>query len=90
MATGSVPNVGTRVNLQMFAADLLAHQGLITVESYPNLEDLTTMFSTAVFSDGAGVHVAFSGERSSVRMVLAAALSQLGPEVEVNPEPPEE
>ncbi len=84
MATGSIPHVGTRVSVQMFAGDLLAHQGLVSVEHYQGAGGVGAMFS-----DGAGVRVVISGDRSSVRMVLAAALGQLGPEVEPDPDPPE-
>jgi hypothetical protein len=80
MASASVPEVGTRVNVQVFAQDLLAHQGLVSVEHYES-----SGYVSARFSDGAGVQVAVTGERSSVRMVLSAALDQLGPEVEVEP-----
>lgn len=57
--------------------DLLAHQGLITVESYSS-----SGYVSALLSDGAGLKVAVTGDRSSVRLVLSAALHQLGPEVE--------
>ncbi len=80
MATGNIPDVGSRVNVQMFAGDLLTHQGLISVESYPSFG-----YVSARFSDGAGVQIAMTGERSSVRMVLTVALSNLGPEVEIDP-----
>ena len=72
MVMGSVPEVGSRVNVQVFAGDLLAHQGLISVESYPN-----SGYSSVVLSDGAGVKVALSGDRSSLRLVVSAALEQL-------------
>ncbi len=77
MAIGSVPKMGTRVNLQLFAGDLLAHQGLVSVESYES-----SGYVSAMLSDGAGVKVAVTGDRSSVRMVLSAALEQLGPDDE--------
>ncbi len=73
----SAGTVGSRVSVQLFAGDLLAHQGLVSVESYDS-----SGYVSAVFSDGAGVKVAVTGDRSSVRMVLSAALSQLGPEVD--------
>jgi hypothetical protein len=81
MASSSVPTVGTRVNLQMFAGDILAHQGLVTVEHHPG----SPGHHTVVLSDGAGVHVAVSGDRSSLAMILSAALADLGPEAP-NPE----
>ncbi len=77
MASASVPAVGTRVNLTLFAADLLAHQGQVSVESYPS-----SGYVSALLSDGAGVKVAVTGDRSSVRMVLSAALEQLAPDDE--------
>jgi len=75
MAASRIPNVGSRVNLQMFASDLLNHQGLVTIETYTNPDH-----KTVVFRDGAGVRVGISGNRSSLRMILSAALADLGPE----------
>ncbi len=75
MASGSVPNMGTSVNVQLFARDLLAHQGLVSVESYES-----SGYVSALLSDGTGVKVSVTGDRSSVRMVLSAALAQLGPD----------
>jgi hypothetical protein len=69
--------VGSRVSVTLFAGDLLAHQGLVKVESYES-----SGYVSALFSDGAGVKVAVTGDRSSVRVVLSAAFSQLGPAVE--------
>jgi len=69
----------------VFASDLLNHQGLITVENRLSGSNLMSV----VLRDGAGVHVAISGDRSSLRMVLSAALADLGPEFQ-EPEPPEE
>jgi hypothetical protein len=74
MASSSIPRRGTRVSVQMFAGDLLAHQGLVHVESYPEHD-----YVSALLSDGAGVKVALTGDRSSVRMVLSALLERLGP-----------
>jgi hypothetical protein len=81
MADRSIPQVGTRVSVQMFAGDVLAHQGLVEVEHYQVEHYQGAGGVGAKFSDGAGVTVVFSGDRSSVRMVLSAALHQLGPEV---------
>lgn len=50
MAAGNIPDVGSRVNVQMFASDLLAHQGLVEVESDPS-----SGYVSALLSDGAGV-----------------------------------
>jgi hypothetical protein len=80
MPRSNIPTVGTRVNLQMFAGDLLAHAGLVSVEFYDS-----SGYVSAMFSDGAGVKVAMTGDRSSVRMILSAALAQLGPD---DPDPP--
>jgi hypothetical protein len=77
MVDRSIPQVGTRVSVTMFAGDILAHQHLVQVESYPS-----SGYVSARFRDGAGVDVAVTGDRSSVRMVLSAALAELGPEVE--------
>ncbi len=85
MASRRLPDVGSRVNVQVFASDLLNHQGLITVENRLSGSNLMSV----VLRDGAGVHVAISGDRSSLRMVLSAALADLGPEFQ-EPEPPEE
>ncbi len=86
MASSRIPNVGTRVNVQMFAGDILAHQGLVTVEQY------RPGSMSVVFRDGDGVQVGISGDRSSLRMILSAALADLGPEsaAEPDPEPTEE
>jgi hypothetical protein len=86
MASSRIANVGTRVNLQLFAGDLLSHQGLVTVEKYLHLGNLQTV----VFRDGAGAQVGISGDRSSLRMILSAALADLGPEVEPEVQPAEE
>ena len=75
MQNSTVPNVGSRVHLQVFAQDLLRHSYLVQVETYP-----TSGYVAATFSDGAGVTFALTGDRSSVRMVLSAALAQLGPD----------
>src|SRR6266487_4487366 len=73
MASASVPYIGTRVSITLFAGDLLAHQGQVSVESYES-----SGYVSAMLSDGVGVKVAVTGDRSSVRMVLSAALAQLG------------
>jgi len=83
MASSRIANVGTRVNLQMFAGDILAHQGLVTVEQY------RPGSMSVVFRDGAGVQVGVSGDRSSLRMILSAALADLGPESAAEPDPAE-
>jgi hypothetical protein len=85
MATGSIPHVGTRVSVQMFAGDVLAHQNLILVETYPGAGYLSV-----VFSDGAGCKVAITGDRSSLRLLLSAASAQLGtvPDPDPDPDPP--
>ena len=77
MADRSIPQVGTRVSVTLFAGDLLAHQHLVLIESYES-----SGYVSARFRDGAGADVAVTGDRSSVRMVLSAALSQLGPEAD--------
>jgi hypothetical protein len=81
----AIPSVGSRVSVTVFAADILRHQGQVTVERY---QQLGPAFSV-VFRDGAGVTVAFLGDRSSLRLILSAALADLGPEAP-DPEPPEE
>jgi hypothetical protein len=75
MAIGRLPEMGSRVNVQLFASDLLAHQGLVQVEAYPEIE-----YVSATLSDGKGVKVALTGDRSSIRMILSAALYRLGPD----------
>jgi hypothetical protein len=77
MADRSIPQVGTRVSITMFAGDLLAHQGLVSVESYES-----SGYVSALLSDGGGVKVAVTGDRSSVRMIVSALLAQLGPDDE--------
>lgn len=68
--------------MTLFAGDVLAHQHLVTVEAYP-----TSGSVGARFTDGAGVDVTFIGDRSSVAMVMAAALAQLRPP-DPDPDPP--
>jgi hypothetical protein len=75
MATARLPEMGSRVNVQMFAGDVLAHAGLVSVESYPEIQHVS-----ATLSDGKGVKVALTGDRSSLRMILSAALAELGPD----------
>jgi hypothetical protein len=75
MADRSIPQVGSRVSITLFAGDLLEHAGLVSVESYDS-----SGYVSAMLSDGAGVKVAVTGDRSSVRMVLSAALAELGPD----------
>lgn len=83
MANGSFPQrVGSRASVTLFASDLTAHAHLVNVEEYPGARAVG-----ARFSDGMGVEAAIIGDRSSVRMVLAAALHQLGLEVEVESDP---
>lgn len=88
MASSSIPRVGSRCSMTLFAGDVLAHQHLVTVEAYP-----TSGSVGARFTDGAGVDVTFIGDRSSVAMMLAAALAQLRPPdndpdpVQGNPDP---
>jgi hypothetical protein len=80
MATARLPEMGSRVNVQLFASDLLAYAGLVHVEAYPEIQ-----YVSATLSDGKGVKVALTGDRSSLRMILSAALVQLDPDA--NPEP---
>jgi hypothetical protein len=84
LARKRLPEVGSRVNVTMFASDILSHQQLVSVERH--LSGSTLM--SVVFRDGAGVSVAITGDRSSLHMILSAALADLGPEFE--PEPSEE
>jgi hypothetical protein len=88
MANSSIPHVGTRVSVQMFAGDVLAHQNLILVERYADPH-----YMSVLLSDGAGCKVAITGDRSSLRLLLSAALAQLGtvpdPDPDPVPEPPE-
>jgi hypothetical protein len=75
MAESIVPAMGTRVSVQMFARDLLAHAGLVRVEKYS-----TSDIQSVVLADGAGVTVAISGDLSSLRLVVSAALERLNQE----------
>jgi hypothetical protein len=80
-----IPTVGTRVSVTMFAADILSHAGMVTVERYAGLGPALSV----VVQDGAGARITISGDRSSLRLILAAALGDLGPDAP-DPEPPEE
>ncbi len=80
MASASVPYIGTRVSVTLFAGDLLKHAGLVSVESYES-----SGYVSAMLSDGAGVKVAVTGDRSSVRLIASALLEQLGPEAGAEP-----
>jgi hypothetical protein len=86
MPASNIPNIGSRVNVQLFAGDLLAHQGLVTVAGPYE----SSGYVSAVFSDGGGVKVALSGDRSSVRMVVSAVLAQLGSDPDLDPPAVEE
>lgn len=68
----------SRVLVQMFAGDLLAHPP--SFEHYPALG---VQEGAVVLDDGDGTRVAVSGDRSSLRLLFAGALAQLGP-----PQPP--
>jgi hypothetical protein len=72
----AIPSVGTRVSVTMFAGDILSHQGQVTVERYRELGPALSV----VFQDGAGARITISGDRASLRLILAAALADLGPE----------
>jgi hypothetical protein len=72
MANESIPRIGSRVSVQVFAGDLLAHAGLISIESYPS-----SGYSSVLLSDGGGVKVAVTGDPASLRTVLQAALALL-------------
>ena len=75
MSAATAPHMGSRISVQMFASDLLAHQGLVRVESYPGVGHVS-----AVLTDGAGTTISITGDRSSIHMVLTAALERLGQE----------
>jgi len=77
----------SRVDVQLFVRDLLGQRDPITYERHPNTEDRGSLR----LDDGEGLKVAISGDRSSLRVLVAGALEQLGPEVvptERHDEPP--
>jgi hypothetical protein len=60
--------------VQLFARQLTSNQGAVAYEEYPEFDS-----GSVSFSDGAGVRVSLSGDRSSLRMVLSAALALVRP-----------
>lgn len=86
MANSSIPDVGTRVSVHMFARDLLAHQNLVQVETHP---ESGNDWPILTFSDGAGGRIAISGDRSSLRMMVSGLLEGLrDPDPDPDPDPP--
>jgi hypothetical protein len=78
----TAPRVGSHVSVQVFAQDLLAHQGLIRLESYPS-----SGYVSVLLDDGGGVRVAVTGNRAGVQMVLEAALDTLAADEEAGQQP---
>jgi hypothetical protein len=78
MANHSIPRIGTHVRIQLFAGDLLAHQGLVSFEAYAGSS------GSVLLDDGSGVKIALTGEPAQLRQVLEAALAAIDPP----PEPP--
>jgi len=77
----------SRIDVQLFVRDLLGQRDPITYERHPNTDD----HGSLRLDDGAGLKVAISGDRSSLRVLVAGALAQLGPDVvptERHDEPP--
>jgi hypothetical protein len=81
MANNSIPHVGSRTSVQVFAVDVLKHQGLVQVETYQS-----SGYSSVLLGDGAGVKVAVTGTPEELRELLEAALAALGPDDD--PDPP--
>jgi hypothetical protein len=82
MATGSIPDAPTsRVLVQLFARQLTGNA--VAYEEYREFDS-----GSVSFSDGAAVRVSISGDRSSLRMVLSAALALVRPP-DPDPEPPQ-
>lgn len=79
----TTPRVSTRVDVHMFAEDLLAQRPPIVFESYPGTDDRGGLR----LEDGNGVKIAISGDRSSLRLLVSDALAQLAPPA---PDPPAE
>jgi len=63
----------SRVDVQLFVRDLLAQRDPITYERHPNTDD----HGSLRLDDGEGLKVAISGDRSSLRVLVAGALEQL-------------
>lgn len=75
-----VPHIGSRTTVQLFAGDVLKHQGLVKVEHYES-----SGYSSVVLDDGSGgLKVALTGSPAQLREVLEAALQAIDPD----PEPP--
>lgn len=67
----------TRVDVQMFAGDLLARADAVMFERYASGRGGLRLDA------GDGVKVVITGDRSSLRLLVSAALTQLAP-----PNPP--
>ena len=81
-------DVTSRVDIQLFVTDLLAQRDPVAFERYPGQDH-----GSLRLEDGAGLKVAISGDRSSLRMLLSGALTQLAPPnppLERHDEPPVE
>jgi hypothetical protein len=79
MDNDSIPHIGSRTSVQLFAADVLSHQGLVQVETYQS-----SGYSSVLLGDGVGVKIALTGTPEELREVLEAALAATSP----SPEPP--
>lgn len=78
--------VGTRTDVMLFAQDILRHAGLVQVEQYPS-----SGYWSVGLSDGDGARIAITGDRSSLAMIMSAALQQLRPpDPDPDPDPPAE
>lgn len=65
----------TRVDVQMFAGDLLAQRDAVVYEHYQGTDDRGSLR----LDPGDGVKLAITGDRSSIRLLISAALTQLAP-----------
>jgi hypothetical protein len=74
MATGSISYTGSRVTIHAFVGDI-AGPGRVGVEQGAN-----PSWAAIRLDDGHGMQFTLSGDRSSLRMLVAGVLAQLTPE----------
>jgi hypothetical protein len=81
MANSSIPYTGSRVSVHSFVSDLTG-PGQVTVEQGVNPD-----WASMRLDDGHGMQFVLSGDRSTLRMLVAGVLRDLGPDGP-DPQPP--
>lgn len=85
MPNGSIPEFrGARVTITCFIRDIV-DGGEVEVE-----RSVVDGWASLKVRDGRGLSFALSGDRSTLRMLLADALGDLTPDPDPDPEPPAE